>query len=92
MQRLLLVVVVALSYALLLAGAAATSHAEERCIPIVLLYDDEEKLKEKRTDTNRDCNHDEIIYYEAGNPLRSEHDTDHDQKIDAWMQYTPPVT
>ncbi len=70
-----------------IAIAASASTAETRCIPIVLLYDENEELAERRADTNRDCSHDELVFYERGHPVRSQRDRDHNGAFDSWTQY-----
>ncbi|GAF81434.1 unnamed protein product, partial [marine sediment metagenome] len=57
--------------------------------PIVLLFDDQERLKEKRADTNGDGRYDEFIYYVEGNPDRAEQDTNHDGNNDTTIRFGP---
>lgn len=67
---------------------ASSARAEEyQCVPKVLLYDENEELSERRVDTNRDCSHDEFVFYLNGKPLRSQRDRDHDGRLDSWSQY-----
>ena len=54
---------------------------------MVLLFDEEEQLKEKRADTNGDGRYDEFIYYEKGQPVRAEQDTNHDGKLDTKIRF-----
>ncbi|MEN8161715.1 MAG: hypothetical protein ABFS41_16720, partial [Myxococcota bacterium] len=49
--------------------AAPRAHAQGKPPPVVLLFDDEENVKEKRSDTNRDGRYDEYVYYEKGKPV-----------------------
>ena len=55
--------------------------------PVVLQYDDQEQLAEKRTDTNGDGRHDEVVFYEDGKPERAESDTNYDGRVDLWITY-----
>ncbi|MDH5567100.1 MAG: hypothetical protein OEY15_10580, partial [Myxococcales bacterium] len=73
-----------LAAALLLALADA-AFARSSCPPVELLYDDNEQIAERRTDTNQDCRHDEFVHYSAGVAERAERDTDHDGRIDVWL-------
>ncbi|MGY8805098.1 MAG: hypothetical protein ACKVK6_12780, partial [bacterium] len=68
-------------------NALAASKAENKCIPIVLLYDENEELAERHTDTNRDCAHDELVFYEGGKAARSQRDRDHNGEFDSWSHY-----
>ena len=68
---------------------AAPAAAQLECPPIVLLYDDNEKLRERQTDTNGDCRPDQWVYYEQGVPQRAEQDMDYDGTKDAWVRYGP---
>ena len=70
-------------------GNPTTAAAQLECPPIVLLYDADEKLRERQTDSNGDCRADEFVYYEAGLPMRAEQDMDYDGVIDAWVRYGP---
>ncbi len=49
-----------------------------------LLYDDNEQVAEKHFDSNRDCRHDQFIYYIEGTPERAENDSDFDGRVDVW--------
>ena len=76
---------VALLVPALLPGSA---HAQQKtCPPIELLYDANEELSEKRSDRNRDCQLDEVIRYESGQPVRAESDSDGDGTFDTWIDY-----
>ena len=75
-----------LALLLLLAPLAAAS-AKAGCPPIELLYDEYEQIAEKRSDTNHDCRHDEIVHYVDGVAERAERDTDHDGRSDVWQYF-----
>ena len=49
-----------------------------------LRYDENEALAEKHVDTNKDCKHDQYIYYLEGRAERAEIDTNHDGVLDTW--------
>jgi len=70
-----------------LALLAAPAVSAQDGPPVVLLFDDQERVKEKRTDSNGDGRHDEFVYYEAGEPVRAEQDGDHDGRIDTWIEF-----
>ena len=55
----------------------------------MLLFDEEEQLKEKHADTNGDGRYDEFIYYEKGKPARAEQDTNHDGALDTKIRFGP---
>ena len=57
--------------------------------PVVLKFDEYEHVSEKRVDTNLDGVHDEFIYYENGEPVRAEIDSDHDGRLDTWVDHGP---
>ncbi|HEY5659036.1 MAG TPA: hypothetical protein VIY27_14710, partial [Myxococcota bacterium] len=59
--------------------------ARGACPPIELLYDANEQIAERKSDTNQDCRHDEFVYYVDGVAERAERDTDFDGRIDAWV-------
>ncbi|MGE4652612.1 MAG: hypothetical protein AAEJ53_17125, partial [Myxococcota bacterium] len=52
--------------ALLLLAPLFATPAKAGCPPVELLYDEYEQIAEKRSDTNEDCRHDEIVYYVDG--------------------------
>ncbi|MDP7573270.1 MAG: hypothetical protein QF391_16835, partial [Myxococcota bacterium] len=57
--------------------AAATAQAQQRCPAVELLYDELENLAEKRLDSNKDCKHDQFVYYVEGKPERAAIDSNH---------------
>ena len=61
--------------------------ASAACPPIELLYDEYEQIAQKRSDTNSDCQHDEVVHYVDGIAQRAERDTDHDGGFDVWQYY-----
>jgi antitoxin component YwqK of YwqJK toxin-antitoxin module len=46
-------------------------------------------MSEKRTDTNKDCKPDQIVFYEDGKAQRSEQDSNFDGRVDIWIIYGP---
>ncbi|MCH2411203.1 hypothetical protein MK292_10395, partial [Myxococcota bacterium] len=67
---------------ILLILVAVIAHAQRK--PTTLLYDENEELREKRSDTNSDGTFDEFVYYQSGSPSRAVRDTDHDGTADLW--------
>ena len=70
-SRVVIEAVIAVVIGLGLGFTTPARASETECIPIVLLYDENEELSERRSDTNRDCSHDEFVFYEQGKPVRS---------------------
>ena len=70
-------------------GTAAPAAALEplECPAVVFLYDDNERVSEKQTDTNGDCQPDEFVFYVDGIAMRGETDRNHDGKVDAWAEF-----
>jgi len=68
----------------LLLAAAAPAAAGPRCPAVEFLYDENEDPAEKHVDTNKDCKHDQFVYYIGGKAERAEHDTNFDGRIDLW--------
>ena len=64
---------------------AEGARPQTNCPAVELHYDDAEQLDEKRTDTNQDCRHDEIVYYIEEIPERAERDRDFDGRMDLWI-------
>jgi hypothetical protein len=57
------------------------------CPEIDLFFDDNEQVREKRTDSNGDCRADQVVHYAAGLPQRALQDRDHDGRMDSWLSY-----
>ena len=72
---------VALGFLLL---AAEPAHAQGNCPAVDLRYDEAENISEKRTDKNRDCKADEVVFYAEGRPERAEVDTHLDRRLHVW--------
>jgi hypothetical protein len=72
------------SLLLLSAGSADAQQAPKNCPALDLRYDEAENVSEKRSDKNKDCRPDEIVYYAEGRPERAESDTDLDGRMDVW--------
>ena len=77
-----------LSLILLLAAPtwAASSDKEEgliHCPELDLHFDEEERLQEKRRDSNADCQVDQVVEYEEAQAVRAREDRDHDGREDA---------
>jgi hypothetical protein len=66
---------------------AEQAHAQGKPPPVVLLFDENENVKEKRSDTNGDGRYDEYVYYEGGKPARAEQDSDHDGRLDTKLVF-----
>ena len=49
-----------------------------------LIYDENEQIAERKSDTNKDCRFDETVYYIDGVAERAERDTDFDGRTDVW--------
>ena len=70
--------------ALLVAVAIlAAPAARADCPAVELRYDENEAVAEKHSDTNKDCKHDEFVYFADGRPERAERDQDFDGRVDA---------
>ncbi len=57
------------------------------CPEIDLFFDAQEQVREKRTDSNGDCQVDQVVHYAAGLPERAAQDRDHDGRMDSWLRY-----
>ena len=68
----------------LLVLASGSAGAEKRCPAVELRYDEFENLSEKHVDSNKDCQHDQAVYYADGRAKRAEIDSDFDGRIDTW--------
>src|SRR5258705_4796929 len=58
----LLPTLVALGFAVLAALAALPVRAQQKAPPVVLLFDEQENVKEKRSDTDGDGRYDEYVF------------------------------
>ena len=70
---------------------ASPARAQLECPAVVLLYDEDELLKERQNDSNGDCRTDEWVFYAGGLPLRAEQDMDYDGRNDAWVPDAPLI-
>jgi len=68
--------------------AALPAFGQGSCSAVELRYDENENLAQKLSDTNKDCKHDEFVFYIDGKPERAERDTDHNGQIDVWIFFT----
>ena len=76
---------VALAVGLGLSVAAPAAALEPlSCAAVIFLYDEEERVREKRTDTNGDCEPDEFVFYEEAVAVRGATDRDHDGDCCIW--------
>ena len=57
------------------------------CPELDLIFDDQEKLKEKRRDSNANCQVDQVIEYENEKAVRAREDRNHDGQEDAWTEF-----
>jgi hypothetical protein len=80
MNRILLATAFLALLTLPLAAAAG-------CPPVELVYDANEQIAEKKADTNKDCRHDQHVFYVDGVAQRAERDTDFDGRLDVWVFY-----
>ena len=63
------------------------SSLRRRLAPAVQPWSCVTAIAEKHSDTNKDCKHDEFVYYAEGRPQRAERDQDFDGRIDAWVYF-----
>jgi hypothetical protein len=66
---------------------AVAAPAAASCPPVELVYDANEQIAEKKADTNKDCRHDQHVFYVDGVAQRAERDTDFDGRLDVWVFY-----
>ena len=81
----------------LFAGLPVTPHAADlsktevegliHCPELDLLYDDNERIRERRSDSNADCQIDQIVEYENEKAIRARQDRNYDGQEDAWTEF-----